>query len=52
MKRNTMFEGEKDRIRKHPEFIFEHKDIRGVEYAFKSLLSIFAEEAVEVTAKR
>ena len=46
MKRNTIFEGEKDRIRNHPEFIFEHKDIRGVEYAFKSLLTIFAEEAV------
>ena len=46
MKRNTIFEGEKDRIRNHPEFIFEYKDIRGVEYAFKSLLTIFAEEAV------
>lgn len=46
MKRNTIFEGEKDRIRNHPQFIFEHKDIRGVEYAFKSLLTVFAEEAV------
>lgn len=46
MKRNTVFEGEKNRIRNYPQFIFEHKDIRGVEYAFKSLLTVFAEEAV------
>lgn len=46
MKRNTVFEGEKNRIRNHPQFIFEHKDISGVEYAFKSLLTVFAEEAV------
>lgn len=45
--KNILTEGAvRERIRIYPEFIFEHKDIRGVEYAFKSLLSIFAEEAV------
>ena len=44
--KNILTEEARKRIRKHPEFIFEHKDIRGVEYAFKSLLSVFAEEAV------
>lgn len=46
MKNEALFISAKDRIRQCPQFVFEHNDIRGVEYAFKSLLSIFAEEAV------
>lgn len=46
MKNEALFISAKDRIRQCPQFVFDHNDIRGVEYAFKSLLSIFAEEAV------
>jgi len=46
MENEIIVESTKDKIRRSPEIIFDYKDIRGVENAFRSMLEIFTAEAL------